>query len=49
MLDEYYIYICGGWNLLSITVMQQMAIKYVGWFVGYAEPYGSHITYLWQL
>jgi len=28
---------------LSITVVQQMAIKYVGWFVAYAELARNHI------
>jgi hypothetical protein len=36
-------------GILSITVMQQLTIKYVCWFVGYAELAGNHITYLWQL
>jgi len=29
---------------MSITVVQQMAIKYVGWFIGYAELARNHIT-----
>jgi hypothetical protein len=36
--------VSGGWNPLSITVVQQTAIEYVGCFVGYAELDRNHIT-----